>query len=95
MNDYALSAADFSKIITSSRLKKIPKDAFHSYPLKELVIGRNVSEIDETAVDTGYLNKIYLDKNNPYFTIKGQWLIHTQSEEKDYYCGSYAEVIEK
>ena len=95
MGNCALSTAGFSIVITSEQLKKIPENAFNRNTLKELTIGKSVSEISETSIYRNHLKRLYLDKNNPYFTIKGQWLIHTQSEEKDYYCGSYAEVIEK
>ena len=95
MEKYAFSTAEFSKIITSDRLKKIPKGAFSNDSLKELVIGKNVSEIDETAIYRSNLRKICLDKNNPYFTVSGQWLIHTQPGGKSYNCGSFAEVMEK
>ena len=95
MKDSTLSMAEFSKVITSNHLKKIPKSAFSYFSLKELVIGKNVSEIDETAIHRYNLRKLYLNKNNPYFTVSGQWLIHTQPGGKNFNCGSFAKVMEK
>ena len=71
MDPYAFCYTKFSKIITSDKLKEIPKCAF--YPnenLKELVIGSHVKKIGKLAVEYGTLNKITVKNGNEYFVEK-------------------------